>query len=123
MIYCLDPTTTYPKESQFLEEMKYKDENGFEWRIARVQNGFFVRYYGGSYFKESAFSCETKNGENIRVSNTGCLFFATTDFDTFCHVRNIVKTGYTDDIWDAFTDLFTERFNHSTGMLESEILK
>lgn len=122
MIYCLDPTTTYPKGGQFLEEIRYKDENDFEWRVARVKNGFFVRYYGDSYFKESFFSCHTKRGERIRVPNTGCVFFSTTDFDTFCHVRNIVKGGFTDDIWETFTDLFTERFNHSTGLLKSEML-
>lgn len=121
MIYCLDPTTTYPKDGQFLEEIKYKDENDFEWRIARVENGFFVRYYGDSYFKESSFSCETKKGEHIRIPNTGCVFFATVDFDTFCHVRDIVKNGYTDDIWATFADLFTERFNHSAGLLKSEL--
>ena len=121
MLYCLDPTTAYPKAGQFLEEIKYKDENDFEWRVARVKNGFFVRYYGDAYFKESTFDCETKRGERIRVPNTGCIFFATTDFDTFYHIREIVKSGYTDDIWETFTELFTERFNHSTGLLESEI--
>lgn len=121
MIYCLDPTTTYPQPGQFLEEITYKDENGFEWRIARVNNGFFVRYYGDSYFRESVFECETIRGDRIMVYNTGCLFFATTDFETFCHVRDILKNGWTDDIWDIFTELFTERFNQSNRLLEIEI--
>ncbi len=40
MIYSL-PIEDYP--DTFIEELKYKDENHFEWRIARVDTGFFVR--------------------------------------------------------------------------------
>ena len=38
-------------------------------------------------------------------------------------VRNIIKIGYTDDIWETFEELFTERFEHDRGMLESEMVR
>jgi hypothetical protein len=121
MIYAVSPEI-YPKEGQFIEELKYKDENDFEWRIARIENGFMVRYFGDPYFKDSTFECELKNGEWVRVKNTGCIFFQNSDFDTFCEVRNILKLGYTDDIWETFNDLFTERLEHDRGLLASEHL-
>ena len=51
MIYCLDPKM-YPAPDQLIEEISYRDENDFEWKIARVQNGFFVKYLGDEYFKD-----------------------------------------------------------------------
>jgi hypothetical protein len=40
MIYAVTPQK-YPQN--FIEEIKYKDENDFEWRIARVENGLYER--------------------------------------------------------------------------------
>lgn len=122
MIYCVE-TEMYPKEGQFIEELKYKDENDFEWRICRIENGFMVRYFGDEYFKESVFSFEIKNGKIIRVRNTNCIFFKDTDFDTFYEVRNILKNGFTDDIWGIFEELLQERFENDEGFLESEIIR
>lgn len=121
MIYCIPPSA-YPKEGQAIEEIVYKDENEFEWRIARVVNGFIVRYFGPPYFKENLFICELQSGETFFVKNTNCIFFKTTDFETFCDVRDVIKSGYTDDIWSAMQEFFMERFEHDKGMLESEIL-
>ena len=122
MIYCV-PIEQYPKEGMFIEELSYKDENDFEWKIARIENGFMVRYFGDEYFKENTFECELSNGEWVRVKNTNCIFFQDVDFETFCEVRNIIKIGYTDDIWETFEELFTERFEHDRGMLESEMVR
>lgn len=122
MIYCVD-IEMYPKEGQFLEELKYKDENEFEWRICRIENGFMVRYFGDDYFKESVFSFDLKNGKRIQIRNTNCIFFKDTDFDTFCEVRNILKNGFTDDIWGIFEELLQERFENDEGFIESEIIK
>lgn len=121
MLYCVEPNI-YPKHNQAIEEISYKDENDFEWKIARVQNGFFVRYFGDKYFSDNIFCITTKLGELIKVQNTNCIFFQNADFDTFCEMRNIIKTGWTDDIWEAISDLLTERFNHDLGMIESEII-
>lgn len=122
MIYCVE-TEMYPKEGQFIEELKYKDENDFEWRICRIENGFIVRYFGDEYFKESVFSFDLKNGKRIRIRNTNCIFFKDTDFDTFFEVRNILKNGFTDDIWGIFAELLQERFENDEGFLESEIIR
>jgi hypothetical protein len=121
MIYCVD-AKIYPKEGQFIEELKYKDENDFEWRICRIKNGFMVRYFGDEYFKDNTFSFELSNGKIIRINNTNCIFFNDTNFDTFCEVRTILKNGFTDDIWEVFEDLLRTRFEHDEGFLESEIV-
>lgn len=120
MIYCV-PIEQYPKEGMFIEELSYKDENDFEWKIARIENGFMVRYFGDEYFKENTFECELSNGEWVRVKNTNCIFIQDTDFETFAEVRNVIKTGYTDDIWETFQEMFEERFEHDKGLLESEL--
>lgn len=121
MIYCV-PIEIYPEEGMFIEELKYKDENDFEWRIARVENGFMVRFFGDKYFKEETIECWLPNGSCVRIKNTNCIFFKDSDFDTFCEVRNILKNGFTDDIWDVFTELFCERFTHNLEILESELI-
>jgi len=122
MIYCI-PIENYPTPDKFLEELVYKDENDFEWRIARVVNGFIVRYFGDDYFKDSFFDCDLKDMSMVRVKNTNCIFIQDENFETFCEVREIIKSGYTDDIWEVFEEMFTERFEHDKGMLESEIYK
>jgi len=121
MIYCV-PIEQYPKEGSFIEELIYKDVNFFEWRIARIENGLMVKYFGDEYFKESTFECTLLNGTHIRVKNTNCIFFKDVDFETFCEVREIIKIGYTDDIWETFEELFTERFEHDRHLLQSEII-
>lgn len=122
MIYYV-PIEMYPKEGQFIEELSYKDENDFEWRISRINNGFMVRYFGEPYFKENYFSCELKSGEHLLINNTNCIFIKDTEFETFAEVRNVIKNGFTDDIWEVFQEMFAERFEHDKGLLESEIVK
>jgi len=118
MIYAVTPQK-YPQN--FIEEIKYKDENDFEWRIARVENGLYVKYFGDSYFKFNNFVCENKEGKMLKVKNTGCIFFADSDFETFADVRNILKNGFTDDIWDTFQDLFQERLSIDDRLTEDEV--
>ncbi len=121
MIYCIEPKL-YPDKDNYIEELIYKDQNDLEWRIARVRNGFMVRYFGHEYFKENVFSGELKNGRYFKIKNTNCIFFENSEFDTFCDVRDALITGYTDDIWELFEDLFIERFNISSAIIESEII-
>ena len=122
MIYCLD-SEIFPNARQALEYISYKDENDFEWEIARVENGFFVKYLGEPYFKDTYFSCDLKSGEHVLVNNTNCIFIQDTDFETFAEVRNVIKIGYTDDIWEVFQEMFEERLDHDKRLLESEIIK
>lgn len=112
----------YPTAQLSLEDISYQDENGFEWKISRVENGFFVQFLGNPYFCETHFSCELKSGEHILVNNTNCIFIQDSDFETFSEVRNIIKLGYTDDIWETFQEMFVERFEHDRGILESELV-
>ena len=120
MIWCI-PESDYPtREDWRSEELKYQDDNSFEWRIARIDNGIMVRYFGDPYFKEKMFCCETDSGKTIKVNNTNCIYVQDTSFETFYLIRDIIQSGCTDDIWEAFEEMFTERFNQDEGMLECE---
>lgn len=121
MIYCIE-IDLYPKEGQYIEEISYLDENNFEWRICRIENGFMVKYFGDDYFRESVFDIELSNGKNFRIKNTNCIFFKDSNFDTFCNVRDILKNGFTDEIWEAFESCFKVRFEINDGFIESEIV-
>lgn len=122
MIYCFKPEL-YPTLKQTIEQVIYLDENGQVWKIARVKNGFFVRYFGDSYFKETYFSIDIKTGEHILIKNTNCVFIESPDFETFELVRNVIKNGYTDEIWDTFEEMLQERLERDKRLLESEIVR
>jgi len=122
MVYCL-PIEDYSRKDNFIEELKYEDKNDFEWVIGRLQNGFMVKYLGDDYFKEEIFYCEVSNGESIKIKNTGCLFFNSNDFELFCDIRDIIKIGWTDDIWGTFQELLVMRFEGDRSILECEIIK
>lgn len=98
------------------------DVNMFEWRIARIGSGFIVKYFGPDYFKDSTFECITSKNKHVRIKNTNCILFKDSDFDTFCEMRDILKNGYTDEIWETLEELFTERFECSDEILESEVV-
>jgi len=122
MIYCIDPSLFPTDPKKIVEQISYRDENDFEWRIVRIKNGFMVRFFGDDYFKESKFFCELKSGKTVVIKNTNCIFFDSNDFDLFCDIRDLLKNENTDDIWDFFNEMLTERFEHSDGILESEML-
>lgn len=121
MIYFVSPDI-YPKEGQYIEEHKYEDENGFVWLIARVGNGFMVKYSGDRYFMENEFCIEISDTKVARIKNTGCAFIQDASFDTFFHFRNLLKNGYTDEIWDAFEVFLKDRLARNPGRIESEII-
>ena len=120
MIYSFE-IKDFPKSGQYTERIAYKDENDYDWVIARVKNGFFVAYYGHEYFKEKHFSLTIK-GKDILINNTGCFFIQDANFDTFYEFRNVLKNGFTDDIWDVIGDLITERLQNDRGLLACEIV-
>ena len=114
MIYST-PKELFPELNNAIESHSFFDENSFEWKIARVQNGFFVAYFGDDYFKESYFDLS-----GLIIKNTGCFFVQDTSFDAYYHFREILQSGYTDDIWESIEELLTERFLHSPDILECE---
>lgn len=121
MIYSTE-IEKFPNAEQYLECHSYQDENDFEWKIARVKNGFFVAYFGDPYFKETYFSLEV-NGKHMLLANSGCFFIQDEDFDTFYEFRTILKEGWTDDIWDSIGEFLTERLTDDDGLMECEIVK
>jgi hypothetical protein len=120
MIWSID-ISLFPAGEATMECHTYQDENNFEWKVTRVENGFFVAYFGDPYFMESTFSLEVSEGKYIRIRNTGCFFVESTDFDVFYDFRNILKAGYTDEIWDAIEEFLTERLKADPGLTEYEI--
>lgn len=121
MIYSTE-IEKFPNEEQYLECHSYQDENDFEWKIARVQNGFFVAYFGDPYFKDKYFDLEIK-GKGKLLLNSGCFFVQNEDFDVFYEFRTILKEGCTDDVWDSIGEFLTERLTHDDGLMECEIVK
>lgn len=121
MIYST-PIERFPNSDQCQECHTYQDENSFDWKIARVQNGFFVAYFGDPYFKDKYFDLEV-NGKSKLLLNSGCFFIQDTDFDTFYEFRNILKKGWTDDIWESIGEFLSERLSLDDGLQECEMIK
>lgn len=111
----------FPEGDKVKECNYYQDQNDFVWKIARVENGFFVGYFGDDYFKDKYFDLIV-NGENKLIMNSGCFFIQDTDFDTFYEFRVILSLGFTDEIWDSIGEFITERLTHDNGLTECEIV-
>lgn len=121
MIYSLDPAK-YPQGDMLIEELIYKDLNELEWRIARTKVGFVVKYCGEPYFKTNNFSCEISDNKIITIKNTGVVVFMNTDFNSFCEIRTVLTTNYTDGIWECFQGLFTVRLHLHPIVMLSELI-
>lgn len=119
MIFMM-PKEIFPAENQAKEILEYKDENDFIWKIGRVTNGFFLKYYGDEHFSSSVFELELERKRRLQIKNTGCYFFHTSDFEVFYAVRDLVKNQCTDDICHDLEGFFTQRFQASLGVLEHE---
>lgn len=113
--------TDFPTPDLYLECFSYKDQNEFEWKIARVKNGFFVAYFGDSYFKNKTFELSYDAITHF-INNTGCFFIESMDFDVFYNVRNVLKSGYTDDIWEIIEEMIKDRVELSDIFMECEII-
>ncbi len=111
----------YPDKEHCIEELTYKDQNDFEWKIARVKNGFMVKFCGDMYFKDTVFVAVLDDGKHVQVKNTNCIFFQNTDVEVFCDVRDVIIGKWTDDIWELITEFFAERLNVINELIESEI--
>ncbi len=119
MIHCLNKKK-YPTRDQSIGESVHYDMNGLGWHISRVLNGFFVRFTGDEYFIEDTFICRV-NGADIWIRNTNCLFINDQRFEAFDTFRQIIKNGYTDEIWETIAGIFEDRLNKSTELLPSEM--
>lgn len=122
MIY-LVPMTHFPSPEKAIETLSYNDDNGYEWRIARVERGFFLAYFGSKYFMETYLDVCITPTKNKIIINTGCFVFKDADFETFCIIRDILKNGCTDDIWEALEEALEERLRIDPRLTEYEVLK
>lgn len=105
-----------------IERITYNDQNGFKWEIIREEDGFYIVYNGDKYFMQEIMVIELPDGSFQKVKNHGCFHVKDSDFETFCHVRDILKNGYTDEIWDIIEELLEERFIHDRSLIDSELL-
>lgn len=119
MIYCVSEES-YPKLGEIIEEISYSDENDFEWKVARTKKEFYVKYCGDKYFSNDLFVCDVGEEEFIKIKNTNCFLFEDVDFEFFCDIRDVVKLGQTDEIFDYFGGLLTNRLSKSKSILDSE---
>lgn len=110
MIKCI-PIDQYPKGESIVERI-LKDQNDFEWRMARVENGFAVAYCGDPYFKKSFFEFYMK-GEFIQIENTGCVVFDKKPAE-LAVMAYLIENSYTDEIWERF-EWYFERKNMKTN--------
>jgi hypothetical protein len=121
MIYSTE-IEKFPTSEQFLECYSHQDQNGFEWKIARVQNGFFIAYFGDPYFKDKYFDLKVK-GKSILLQNSGCFFIQDETFQTFYEFRTILKNEWTHDIWSSISGFLTVRLTHDKGLMKCETVK
>lgn len=114
----------FPKEGQYKEVTSYKDENGFEWKIAIIESGFFLAYFGDPYFKYDTFCLESEDSiKEIQINNTGCFYIDSTDFETFYLFRDMLKKGWTDTIWESIEELISERVFLTDQITKCEEIK
>lgn len=119
MIFFIDPKD-YPAPNVTIEEVQYTDQNGFSWLVARIVDGTVIHYTGDKYFSDKFLEVECAHGF-IRVKNTGCIFVKDISFGVFYELREILKSGYTDEIWDAFSQIFSTRLSIDPTLTPPEI--
>lgn len=117
---CCLPIDEYPQKEDVVEIIFYKDENEFDWKITRTANGLYVQYLGDKYFMDTSFGVVNKQGEYYRIINTNLIFFNVTDFDEFCKIRDNLKDGFTDDIWEYIEDCFQKRIDMNDRIWDYE---
>ena len=88
-----------PSEKETLEKMSYIDKNDFTWDFVRIKTGFYVIYKGDKYFL-SDYSYVNELGREIISPNVGILYVASTEFENYYLLRDIILNNYTDDICD-----------------------
>lgn len=124
MIYCLNPKF-FPLNENANRVLKELDLNEQEWRISSIDRGVFLSYNGDSYFKESRIVFDDPYNEyrQLQINNTNCIVFKDVDFDLLGGIINLVKTNFTDDIWEELGTFFKARFSVDGSKLDSEIVR
>ena len=123
MIYSM-PIEDFPQEGQYHCCYSHNDMNRQEWKIAIVPNGFILGYFGKEYLKQNnlliLFEGEP---ESKLINNTGCFFWQTKDLDVYSSIRDILRNGFTDDVYQMIKECLAERLLNDPGLVECEIIK
>lgn len=116
MIYAVN----IEQKGENLESVIYKDKSGLSWHVQRTEVGLFVSCLSPKSLIPKNFECKV-NKKLVFIRNTNCIFIEATDLETFCHIRNIIKDGYINQIWDVFTSFFTSRLKMNPIILQTEM--
>lgn len=123
MIYSM-PINNFPKEGQYHNCYSHNDMNRQEWKIAIVENGFVLAYFGKDYLKQNSLLILFEGEpESKLINNTGCFFWQTKDLDVYSSIRETIIHGFTDDVYCMIRDCISERLLNDPGLVECEIIK
>ncbi|WP_298505102.1 hypothetical protein [uncultured Sphaerochaeta sp.] len=121
MIYSVEKED-FPSDDLAIEKAVIRDQNDFEWEIARIQSGFFVKFNGDEHFKDASF--EIEDGESFMlIRNSGCFLVNTPEFEPYYDFRTLLSNGYTDDIWEGIGELIQERISRDPCITDSEFYR
>lgn len=108
MIYVIRPID-YKRITSFTYIV---DSNKMNWRYDKIGDDVYVQFLGEGQFVSSILTVKTKYNEALLMTNTKSFYFPKTN--TF--FREQLRTrlqGWTDDIWEWFEELLTDRFNQT----------
>jgi len=119
MIYSVLPSSIPQDTIQRICEVK--DLNYFTWNIVILSDKFYIRYLGISYFSEITLTVTKPSGESLQIKNHNCFLIPeVTELEVNNYIK-LISTNYTDNIWESFEEIFTERFKSNDELLESEL--
>jgi len=112
MIYSLSKEG-FPEKEQCHE---YNDQDGVLWKLAVVDNGFILGYFGDDYFAPKYFFINF-NLWGRMINNSKCFFFNSKELDLFINIRTIIQDGSTNQIWQVIQSLIQTRLEEDAGYL------
>ena len=126
MFYSVD-ISSFPLGNEIINT--YRDQNDLEWKIATVDDGIYIGYFGDEHFKDTYLEVKFLN-TNAILTNTGCFFIGKKDlkdddqmFEVFVENRDMIKENYTDDIWEMISQEVSDRISKTGIILDCELIK
>lgn len=118
MVYCL-PTEDCPDDDHIIERAIYKDTDGVEWSLARVDEGVFLSCLGE--VPDSVFEVHPERMKEFMIKNTNCIYFQNTEFELFYNLKELIQKGSTYEMWSAVVAFLEERLSKDPSILDCEL--
>lgn len=116
MIYSI-PKSEFPKSIS----ASLRDLNDFSWDVAQDEKGFYIQFNGPLFFQDTYLTAQGAMGYHL-INNTGTFFFPKGHQD-FLQIKNLITANFTDEIWEYFESIFSERLKDNLTLLASEIVE